>query len=258
VDTTSKIEGERMTWVRIDDSFPNHPKIIGLTDKAFRLYITALCYSNAYLTDGIIPRNTIKKLANSRHITALVAANLWEVCGDDIKILGYDEYQFTKEKVETERKKAAERMQKSRVLRRTDGVTSPEVHPPHTHPIPIPIPIKDIKITNPSDSEFNLFWSIYPRKEAKGAARTAFIKACKKTSVESIIEGAKRFAQDPNRQPEFTAHASTWLNQERWSDTPLPSRGGTMTRTETSVMRALEIADKFIVEEGKELENEPF
>jgi hypothetical protein len=257
VDITSNIEGERMTWVRIDDGFPNHPKIIGLSDGAFRLYITALCYSNAYLTDGIIPINTVKKLSNSRHISALVEANLWEICGDDIKILGYDEYQFTKEKVETERKKAADRMAKARGLRRTDGVTSGEVQQPHTHPIPIPIPNIDIH-TNPSDSDFNLFWAIYPRKEAKGAARTAFIKACKKASIELIIEGAKRFASDPNRQPEFTAHASTWLNQERWTDTPLPQRGGTMTRTESSVMRALEIAEKFSVEEGKAIENEPF
>ena len=251
-----------MTWVKIDDSFPDHPKIKGLRDDEFRLYMTALCYSSRYLTDGVIPLNIVRTFIESRskspRISALVNANLWEIVADNIVILSYSEYQFTKERVETERKLAAERMAKSRVLRRTDGVTSPEVHPPHTHPIPIPIPIKDIKIANPSDSEFNLFWAIYPRKEAKGAARTAFIKACKKTSVESIIEGAKRFAQDPNRQPEFTAHASTWLNQERWSDTPLPSRGGIMTRTETSVMRALEIADKFIVEEGKELENEPF
>jgi hypothetical protein len=247
-----------MTWVRIDDGFPNHPKIIGLSDGAFRLYITALCYSNAYLTDGIIPQKTLKKLSNSRHISALVEANLWEICGDDIKILGYDEYQFTKEKVETERKKAAERMAKSRGLHRTDGVTSGEVQPPHTHPIPIPIPNTDIKIANPSDSDFNLFWAIYPRKEAKGAARTAFMKACKKASLDEIIEGAKRFAADPNRQPEFTAHASTWLNQERWTDTPLPGKSSNMTRTETSVMRALEIAERFSVEEGRALENEPF
>jgi hypothetical protein len=258
VGITSNIEGERMTWVRIDDGFPNHPKIIGLSDGAFRLYITALCYSNAYLTDGIIPQNTVKKLSNSRHISSLVEANLWEICGDDIKILGYEEYQFTKEKVETERKKAAERMAKSRGLRRTDGVTSDEVQPPHTHPIPIPIPNKDINTQNPSDSDFNLFWATYPRKEAKGAARTAFAKAAKKASVEDIIEGAKRFAQDPNRQPEFTAHASTWLNQERWTDAPLPSRGNGMTRTESSVMRALEISQRFDDEDARALENEPF
>jgi hypothetical protein len=205
-----------------------------------------------------IVRTFIESRSKSSRISALVDANLWEIVADNVVILSYSEYQFTKERIETERKLAAERMAKSRGLRRTDTVTEGEVQPPHTHPIPIPIPIKDIKIANPSDSEFNLFWAIYPRKEAKGAARTAFIKACKKASVDAIIEGAKRFASDPNRQDEFTAHASTWLNQERWSDEALPKRGSTITRTETSVMRALEIAERFSVEEGRALENEPF
>lgn len=252
-----------MTWVKIDDSFPDHPKIKGLKDDEFRLYMTALCYSSRYLTDGVIPLNIVRTFIESRskssRISALVDANLWEIVAENVVILSYSEYQFTKERIESERKLAAERMAKSRGLRRTDGVTSGDVPPPHTHPIPIPIPIpiKDIKIANPSDSDFNLFWAIYPRKEAKGAARTAFIKACKKASVDEVIEGAKRFASDPNRQPEFTAHASTWLNQERWSDDALPSRGGNLTRTETSVMRALEIAERFTVEE-RALENEPF
>jgi hypothetical protein len=205
-----------------------------------------------------IVRTFIESRSKSSRISALVDANLWEIVADNVVILSYSEYQFTKERIETERKLAAERMAKSRGLRRTDTATEGEVHPPHTHPIPIPIPIKDIKIANPSDSEFNLFWAIYPRKEAKGAARTAFIKASKKASVDAIIEGAKRFALDPNRQPEFTAHASTWLNQERWTDDALPSRGGTLTRTETSVMRALEIAERFSVEEGRAIDNEPF
>ena len=229
-----------MTWVRIDDSFPNHPKIIGLSDKAFRLYITTLCYSNAYLTDGIVPQKTVKKLANSRHISALIEANLWEKCGDDIIILGYEEYQFTKERVESERKKAAERMNRSRVLQRTNGVTSPEVHPPHTHPIPIPIPNKDISTFPLEMTSFEEFWNLYPRKQAKGAARSAFVKALKKADLETILAGVRRFASDPNRQDEFTAHASTWLNQERWTDEAQPAKA--MTRTESSVMRALEIS----------------
>jgi hypothetical protein len=251
-----------MTWVKIDDSFPDHPKIKGLKDDEFRLYMTALCYSSRYLTDGVIPLNIVRTFIESRskspRISALIDANLWEIVADNIVILSYSEYQFTKERVETERKLAAERMAKSRGLRRTDTVTEGEVHPPHTHPIPIPIPNKDIKKENPSDSEFNLFWAIYPRKEAKGAARTAFIKACRKVPFDVIVEGVKRFANDPNRQDEFTAHASTWLNQERWSDEALPQRGNTMTRTESSVMRALEIAERFTAEEERALENEPF
>ena len=231
-----------MTWVRIDDGFPNHPKIIGLSDGAFRLYITALCYSNAYLTDGIIPIKTVKKLSNSRHISALVAANLWEISEDEITILGYDEYQFTKERVESERKSARARMEKHRLLRRTNG----EPTQPHTHPIPIPIPNKDIEKANPSDSSFELFWSIYPRRQGKGAAKKAWANAVKKVSMQEIIESAERFANDPNRDPEFTPHATTWLNQERWGDEALPAKGGkSMTRTESSVHRALEISEKF-------------
>jgi hypothetical protein len=224
--------------------------------------MTALCYSSRYLTDGVIPLNIVRTFIESRskspRISALIDANLWEIVADNIVILSYSEYQFTKERVQTERKLAAERMAKSRGLRRTDTVTEGEVHPPHTHPIPIPIPNKDIKKENPSDSEFNLFWAIYPRKEAKGAARTAFIKACRKVPFDVIVEGVKRFANDPNRQDEFTANASTWLNQERWSDEALPQRGNTMTRTESSVLRALEIAERFTAEEERALENEPF
>jgi hypothetical protein len=39
-----------------------------------------------------------------------------------------------------------------------------------------------------------------------------------------ILAGAKRYAADPNREDEFTAHPSTWLNQDRWLDGPLPQR----------------------------------
>ena len=233
-----------MTWVKIDDSFPDHPKIKGLKDDEFRLYMTALCYSSRYLTDGVIPLNIVRTFIESRskssRISALVEANLWEIVADNVVILSYSEYQFTKERIETERKLAAERMNKSRVLRRTNGVTSPEVHPPHTHPIPIPIPIKDINTFPLEMTSFEEFWNLYPRKQAKGAAHAAFQKALKKTDLETILAGVRRFASDPNREPEFTAHASTWLNQERWSDEAQPAKA--MTRTESSVMRALEIS----------------
>ena len=71
-------------------------------------------------------------------------------------------------------------------------------------------------------SIFEQFWNIYPRPTAKGAARIAFSKALKKTSLEKILSGASRLSDDPNLDPAFTPHPSTWLNQERWDDGPLP------------------------------------
>ena len=78
---------------------------------------------------------------------------------------------------------------------------------------------------NPSiDTPFDEFWKIYPRKVAKAEAQKAWAKAVKKTPAEVILLGAKRYADDPYRQPAYTAHPSTWLNQERWGDDPLPPR----------------------------------
>jgi Helix-turn-helix domain len=67
-------------------------------------------------------------------------------------------------------------------------------------------------------TDFEQFWKLYPKRTGKGAAREAFKKALKKTSLEAILAGAKRYHDDPNRDNEFTALATTWLNQERWDD----------------------------------------
>jgi hypothetical protein len=40
-----------------------------------------------------------------------------------------------------------------------------------------------------------------------------------------VIDGARRYRNDPNRTPQYTAHASTWLNDGRWDDDALPPRG---------------------------------
>ena len=72
---------------------------------------------------------------------------------------------------------------------------------------------------------FDDFWGIYPRKVAKDAARKAWASAIKRADVQDILAGAKRYRDDPNREAEFTAHPSTWLNQGRWGDEPMPPRG---------------------------------
>jgi len=71
---------------------------------------------------------------------------------------------------------------------------------------------------------FDEFWEIYPRKAGKQEARKVFQRALSNATLAEILEGARRYAADPNRQPQFTAHPATWLNQGRWSDEPLPPR----------------------------------
>lgn len=74
--------------------------------------------------------------------------------------------------------------------------------------------------------DFDDFWNIYPRRAGKGAARKAWIKACKTTPATVILAAARRYAADPNLPDDknYIPHPSTWLNQERWEDDPLPAR----------------------------------
>ena len=74
------------------------------------------------------------------------------------------------------------------------------------------------------ETPFDLFWKVYPLKVGKAAAKKAWDKAITQEDRDNIITGALKYAQDPNRHPSYTAHASTWLNAGRWADDPLPPR----------------------------------
>ncbi len=74
---------------------------------------------------------------------------------------------------------------------------------------------------------FEIFWSDYPRKTAKPAAIKAYRAALKrKVTHDAIMVGLRRFvASGPD--PQYTPHASTWLNQDRFNDEPvgIPLKG---------------------------------
>lgn len=72
----------------------------------------------------------------------------------------------------------------------------------------------------PLASEFNVFWGMYPRKEAKRAAEKAYVAARKRADFEGIMAGLKRAIMRPKWQtePDYIPHPTTWLNGNRWLD----------------------------------------
>ena len=96
---------------------------------------------------------------------------------------------------------------------------------------------------------FEMFWNYYPRKVGKQAAIKAFAKALKSASVEDIVAGARRYADDPNRSDTFTAHPTTWLNAGRWADGPLPERIKTADEKRAEEKRLIEERRKRDIEE---------
>jgi hypothetical protein len=77
------------------------------------------------------------------------------------------------------------------------------------------------------DDLFEQFWQIYPRGIGKAAARKSWHRAVQAGhDPGDIMDGAVRYQrQRKDEDPKFTAHPSTWLNQERWLDRPEPPPG---------------------------------
>ena len=203
-----------MTWIKLDDSLPNNPKILPLSDGAFRLYIEGLCYANQYLTDGYLANAVLIRLDQGNNRDELVWAKLWIESEDGICINDYTEHQSSKADVEAKKEQVRDRVKRYRT--KSNAVSNADVTLPETE--------YRNRIQNTDTEAFDRFWSVYPRKAGKQDAQRSFERALKVATLDEILAGAQKYADDPNRVAQFTAHPSTWLNQGRWSDEPLPRR----------------------------------
>lgn len=77
------------------------------------------------------------------------------------------------------------------------------------------------------DDRFDEFWKVYPRHDKRSPSKTAWAKALKTADADTIIAGALRYAEHRATEiaagrsgPQYTALATTWLNEERWTDEP--------------------------------------
>jgi len=82
-------------------------------------------------------------------------------------------------------------------------------------------------------AHFIEFWAVYPRHQDKRKAAQAWRNAVARLVATGIaivdarttlVSGAIRYRDDPNRLEEFTKYAATWLNADAWEDEPLPVR----------------------------------
>jgi hypothetical protein len=112
-----------VTWVRLDDEFPKHPKIAEVGPLGLAMQVAGLCYCNHYLTDGYVPRAVAATLLDLEGIgiftgtytgedahwklvaECLVIAGVWDEVEGGYEIHDYDEYQPSREQVLEERAK---------------------------------------------------------------------------------------------------------------------------------------------------------
>lgn len=149
-----------MSWVRIDDHAPEHPKLLRVGPVACWLWVCGLAYCSRHLTDGCIPNEALFTLGIPKpesEATKLVRAGLW--CQDDngYVVHDYHSYQPAKSQVLERRKRTAERVAAWKVSRGyvgsnaggnnvTSGVGTP---PPVPVPVPDPLPVPQEPVSAP-------------------------------------------------------------------------------------------------------------
>jgi hypothetical protein len=100
-------------------------------------------------------------------------------------------------------------------------VKNREQEPGQEPPLP---PKGGVAKVDDTDADFDAFYTRYPRKVGKPAAKRAYRTARKKADAETIAAGLSAWMPywQAKNDMELVPHPSTWLNQERWNDIPPP------------------------------------
>lgn len=135
-----------MAWVKLDDQFPMHPKMVEAGGDAAWLHVCALCYCAQHLTDGMLPKAIVDRLSDrknpARLAARLVEVGAWIDRGDVFELHGFLEFNRSREEVVREREAAKERRakggKKSAEGRQSVARTSADVRANDMNPDPTP------------------------------------------------------------------------------------------------------------------------
>lgn len=99
---------DERTFIRLHDGMPDHPKIEGLSDRAFRLLVSTWCWCSRQLTDGKVPAKVWTKRGTPAGRRELMDAGLAVDCGEYIEMHDYLEHQRSAAEVAELRAQRAE------------------------------------------------------------------------------------------------------------------------------------------------------
>lgn len=107
-----------MTWVKMDDSFPEDPEMLDVGEEAAWLHFVAICYCSRNLTDGRLPSAMVPRLTSKRNpdrlVAALIGVGWWTEEGADYLIPAYLKHQRSRVQIEGDRESSRKRTEKSR------------------------------------------------------------------------------------------------------------------------------------------------
>jgi hypothetical protein len=100
-----------VTWTKLDDSFYDDPKILGVGNEAVGVYARLLSYCGRHETDGTIPSEVAGFVGRPKVLLRLIDAGLLEQLDNAVRIPQY--LKFNPSHKTLEAKREADRKRKA-------------------------------------------------------------------------------------------------------------------------------------------------
>lgn len=108
-----------MSWFKVDDSFPQHRKVLMIPRKhrlaCIGLWMSGAAWCSRHLSDGLLDKFLIEELGGTGEQAGwLVEVGLWIDKSDQVLFHDWSDYQTTRAQVDEKKAKDAERKRKAR------------------------------------------------------------------------------------------------------------------------------------------------
>lgn len=229
-----------------DVGLPEHPKVIGLSDGAFRAMVEAILYARRSLSDGFLDERVVLRKWGQDVADELTSNDperpTWVRIEGGWQIHDFEKHHTTRADIEAKRAVRAEAGRKGgmrsgqvRREKRADEATAKQTRSktnPETETETETTTSNEVVTPLPPD-RFDEFYAVWPKKVDKPAAKRAWTKAIKRESAEAIIAAAVEYRDNPHIPPrQFIRNPATWLNGDGWND-ELPTARGDSKPTPT-------------------------
>lgn len=124
----AKLKGQLFARLALD--YADHPKVVSLSDPAFRAHVEMILYARRYETDGRIPKRLAETRWGTDSVSELLgndldAPSLLELPTGDYLLHGYADMQETREEIEERRQVNRQNGRKGGRPRKTQSVSEP-------------------------------------------------------------------------------------------------------------------------------------
>ena len=249
-----------MSWVRLDDQFSDHPKVLEAGPLAGWLWVCGLAYCNRLRTDGFIPAGAVPRLADVPHAAKLAAtlvqAGLWNAVAGGFQVHDYLDYQPSREqsaRTKEARAEAGRRGGSKPRPSKTEAICLPVATPvasemseangkpkgtPYPYPYPYPLDTNDLESRDPIHPVpagtacapvdnfspwFAAVWAAYPVRRGKKLHKAEAQVVARKISVadwDRVLIAVEHYAASDQGRKGIVEDAHRFLRH--WGDWETP------------------------------------